>query len=132
MDSAEAPVELVQAYGHQQAASSGESLSSSMEAPSVVHPAAVAPPLEQLAKAEPAVQQSPHYPFLGVSNYPGFGLMPQIPGAQYSYEQAEAQQQDVSRIPSLMVSVGHPAEKWRGCNYMRGKEVRGFVKCRVG
>ena len=99
----EAPVELAQPYGHQQAATSAESLSSSLEAPSVVHPASVAPPLEQLAKAEPVVQQSPHYPFLGVSNYPGFGLMPQIPGAQYSYEQAEPQQQDVSRIPSLMV-----------------------------
>lgn len=121
----EAPVELAQPYGHQQAASSADSLSSSMEAPSVVHPASVAPPLEQLAKAEPVVQQSPHYPFLGVSNYPGFGLMPQIPGAQYSYEQAEPQQQDVSRIPSLMVKSGNSGRErgWRFCETQSGLSV---------
>lgn len=131
----EAPVELAQPYGHQQAAASADSLSSSMEAPSVVHPASVAPPLEQLAKAEPVVQQSPHYPFLGVSNYPGFGLMPQIPGAQYSYEQAEPQQQDVSRIPSLMVKSWNSGREmqrvqlyvgergWRFCEMQSGLSV---------
>jgi len=100
----ETQVELGQSYGHQQASTAVENLSVSVETLSVSHPAPVVSAQEQHGKADAMVQQSPGY-FLGASNYPGFGLMPQMPGGQYGYEQAESQAQDVSRIPSMVVSV---------------------------
>jgi len=99
--SVETQVEMGQSYGHQQASTAVENMSGSVETLSVAHPAPVVPAQEQHGKADAMVQQSPGY-FLGTSNYPGFGLMPQMPGGQYGYEQAESQAQDVSRIPSMM------------------------------
>lgn len=104
MYSVAVPVEMTQSYSHQQVSTPVENMSTSNDTPSVVSPAPVPPPLEQLAKPDPMVQQGPPYPYLPtVSSYPGFGLMPQIPGAQYAYEPADSQPQDVSRLPSLMV-----------------------------
>ncbi|XP_024396875.1 uncharacterized protein [Physcomitrium patens] len=98
--SVETQVEIVQSYGLQQVATPVENLSASVEAPSVMHPAPVIPAQEQPTKPDPVVQQTPY--FLGVSNYSGFGLMPQMPAGQYAYEQTESLPQDVSRIPSMM------------------------------
>ncbi|KAG0559018.1 hypothetical protein M758_10G069800 [Ceratodon purpureus] len=101
--SVETQVEMVQSYGHQQqGATSVENMSAGVEAASVVHQGPAVAAQEQHLKPDPVVQQSPAY-FLGASNYPGFGLMPQMPGGQYGYEQqAESQAQDVSRIPSMV------------------------------
>ncbi|KAG0559026.1 hypothetical protein KC19_10G072600 [Ceratodon purpureus] len=101
--SVETQVEMVQSYGHQQqGATSAENMSAGVEAASVDHQGPAVAAQEQHLKPDPVVQQSPAY-FLGASNYPGFGLMPQMPGGQYGYEQqAESQAQDVSRIPSMV------------------------------
>jgi hypothetical protein len=100
--SVETQVEMGQSYGHEQVSTAVENMSGSAETLSVAHPAPVVVAQEQHSKADAVVQQSPGY-FLGASNYPGFGLMPQMPGGQYGYEQAEPQAQDVSRIPSMVV-----------------------------
>ena len=94
---------------HQQQGASAavESMSGMGEAPSAAHQGpAVAATQEQHLKPDPVVQQNPAYYLNTTSNYPGFGLMPQMPGGQYGYEQAESQAQDVSRIPSMVVCVG--------------------------
>lgn len=82
-----------------------ENMRASAEAPSVAHQAPVVSVQEQHTKADPVVQQTPY--FLGASNYPGFGLMPQMPGGQYGYEQAESAPQDIPRIPNVVVCDEH-------------------------
>nr|XP_024384513.1 uncharacterized protein LOC112286651 isoform X2 [Physcomitrium patens] len=77
-----------------------ENMRASAEAPSVANQAPVVSVQEQHTKADPVVQQTPY--FLGASNYPGFGLMPQMPGGQYGYEQAESAPQDIPRIPNVV------------------------------
>lgn len=98
--SVETQVEMVQSYGLQEVATPLENMRASAEAPSVANQAPVVSVQEQHTKADPVVQQTPY--FLGASNYPGFGLMPQMPGGQYGYEQAESAPQDIPRIPNVV------------------------------
>lgn len=105
ISSVEAQVQTVQSYGLQQVPTLVENMTTTVEAPSVVHQAPVVPVQEQHTKADPVVQQTPY--FLGASNYPGFGRMPHIPGSQYGYEQAESVPQDAPRIPNIMVGDEH-------------------------
>ena len=99
--SVETQAEAVQSYGHQQGSTPVDNMSGTVEAASAGHQGLAQ---EQGLKLDPVVQQSPAY-FLGVSNHPGFGVMPQMPGGQYGYDQAELQGQDVSRVPSVVVCV---------------------------
>ena len=122
--SVETQVEMVQSYGlEQQGATVVEKMSVSVEAASVAQQGPAVAAQEQQVKADPLVQQSPAY-FLGASNYPGFGLMPQMPGGQYGYEQAESGGQDVSRVPSMMVGLVMVGEAVRGvvmvCGWVGG------------
>lgn len=98
-------VEMAQSYGLQQVATPVESIDASVEAPPVVQQDPAVPAQEQHTKPDPVVQSAPY--FLGASNYPGFGLMPQMPGGQYGYEQTESAPQDAPRIPSMVVRVKH-------------------------
>jgi hypothetical protein len=126
--SVETQVEMVQSYGlEQQGATVVEKMSVSVEAASVAQQGPAVAAQEQQVKADPLVEQSPAY-FLGASNYPGFGLMPQMPGGQYGYEQAESGGQDVSRVPSMMVGSVMVGEAVRGMwNWGRVVMVCGWV-----
>lgn len=87
---------------HQTVSSPLESLVSSNNV-AVSAPTPAAPQLE-LSKPDPIVQPG-QYPYLpAVASYPGFGIMPHMPSPQYGYDPADTQQQDVSRLPNLMVS----------------------------
>ncbi|CAN5971315.1 unnamed protein product [Sphagnum jensenii] len=85
-----------------------EKLITQNEATSISLPAPVSPVTQalELAKAQNMVQRGPQYPYVPtVSNYHGFGLMPQISGGQqYGYEPTDSQP-DVPHLPSLMVSI---------------------------
>ena len=98
----ETQAEMVQSYGHQQGSTVVNNMSGSVEATSVGHRSPAVATQEQQLKPDSVMQPNPAY-ILGVSNYSGFGLMPQMPGSQYGYEQAELQGQDVSRAPSMVV-----------------------------
>ncbi|XP_024384604.1 uncharacterized protein [Physcomitrium patens] len=98
--SVDTQVEMAQSYGLQQVATPVESIDASVEAPPVVQQDPAVPAQEQHTKPDPVVQSAPY--FFGASNYPGFGLMPQMPGGQYGYEQTESAPQDAPRIPSMV------------------------------
>jgi hypothetical protein len=97
-----------ESYGHQPQPTPLEKLITQNEVTSISLPAPVSPVTQalELAKGQNIVQQGPQYPYVPtVSNYHGFGLMPQISGGQqYAYEPTDSQP-DVPHLPSLMVSI---------------------------
>ncbi|KAH8962528.1 hypothetical protein BDL97_05G106300 [Sphagnum fallax] len=94
-----------ESYGHQPQPTPLEKLITQNEVTSISLPAPVSPVTQalELAKAQNMVQRGPQYPYVPtVSNYHGFGLMPQISGGQqYGYEPMDSQP-DVPHLPSLM------------------------------
>ncbi|KAJ7570785.1 hypothetical protein O6H91_01G135100 [Diphasiastrum complanatum] len=107
------PVPSSQTYiQHQETSAQAENSSSTIEVGAVSSPG---PIVSQSGVSKPGtiVQQGPPYPYLPtVPNYPGFGLIPQIPGGQFSFEPSESLTADVPRLSSLVQPYADPTTSY--------------------